>query len=193
MNHIEQIPGAKELLDMVKIFETIPLDLAAEYLMKHYNVEKPENAIRYLTMNRFIYQNEDANLLYLQPWMKLDRSKACAFAVFNALATKSIIKCASSNYPFECIFVANDRLYQVIDFSSEGILKMNFRKNMRISKKEMEYIIPVIMFINIGTDTFDTEDENGKKYLHPEGAYLEAHIKWHNGVSSLDFVARGTK
>ena len=190
MNRINSVPGAKELLDVLKIFETIPQELAVKYLGEKLGYSQPQNAVRYLLFGKYAFEDSDSGAICLHQWQKIERAKACAFAVFLELSEGPVLRCNASNYPFECIFAAKQRLYQVIDFSNEGILKMNFFKHMRKSPAEKDFNLPVIMLINTQEATLNTMDADGKKFLVPDGNYLVAKITYKGGVQSIDILER---
>lgn len=190
MNRINNVPGAKELLDILKIFNTIPKELAAEYITDCLGYQDSENAIRYLLYGKLAFEDKDSGAICLHQWDKLSRSKACAFAVFLKLTEGKVLKCDASNYPFECIFIANHKLYQVIDFSDEGGLKMSFFKKMRRSSAEKDFVVPVIMLINMQESKLNVMDMEGFRYLVPDGNYMIAQITYHDGVKEIELLER---
>lgn len=185
MAKISNIRGAMEVIELLQFFGGLPLEQVRRYLKKYVKAPFPDSSVKVLTDSKTIYYDKEDEYIYLYKGTAKNPRSTCAFEVYLQMCKDNSFRFSHAKYPFDYIFEVDNKLYQIIDFSSEGIYKLNFRKHQAQTSDANYDIIPIIMLINTPKSELLIRNNLGEPYLLPEGEYIIAHIRYDNIVKKI--------
>lgn len=181
----------RHVVKALRLFEAIPYNLLEKFIeTKEPNMsDKPKYLLYEMIGDKIInYSTNDKCYRVIQNIPK-SIDKICAFAVYLHFARSPEVKVYYADYPFDYIFEDNQRLFQLINYSDEGLYKINFRRNMRIDKEVEPYsLIPVIMQVNGKGNPFNNREFAGDKSYIPKEDYYIANVSYRNNPNGLDDI-----
>ena len=186
-----QFKAERYAVKMLRLFDTIPYNLMEQFLEKknkHLPDYKAKETLKSLLSKRIVMYSPADKCYRLIGKIPKNIDKICAFAVYLHLSKTNEVKIHFADYPFYYIFQDNHRLFQLINYSDDGVYKLNFRKNMQNEKSEFYNVIPVIMMINSTASPFKDVDSSGNLSLIPREDYYIANVTFVPTSNDLDKI-----
>ena len=181
----------RNAIKILRLFDTIPYTLMEQFLVQknpHHEYKEKETLGTLLSKRLVSYSPTDKCYRLIKQLPK-NSDKICALAAYLHFARSSEVKIHYADYPYDYVFEDNRKLYLLINYSTDGIYKLNFRRNMRKEEKDDYPVIPIIMTINSNANPFANVESTGNMSIIPPEDYYIVNVSYTPGQNMPDNVS----
>lgn len=168
-----------KLLDLLKTFDSISFEGASEYFYKKCAMPKDKFLRMILSLNfQKIITYKGGYICLRGIWETNERSSFVLRFILEK-CHGNLFFCEKARPPFDYLIQNDETLYKILDYTNDGLYKLNFLNNMPPDTEIKDIkIVPVIILRNQDIDVIDKE-------LYPKTPFLIASFTFDNEEKNM--------